>query len=209
MTAGTSTDLGTVLSGVFHGPGTVVPKGVCVRLGEHGELATCFNPETLNYEAVWQGGFLKFSDVRHGFLDGLAPSGDMLPRPDGETPEQPFVYHGFYRLGRRVVFAYRIGDVEMLDSPWVKDGKFERDVAPAAEHPLRDALRGGPPQWPEKLRQPRTLGLGQSLRGRHDSAAVRQSVEVAAVRRRPRFSSRWLGARLHDAGRCVASERTG
>ena len=142
------TDLGTVLSGVFHGPDTVVPKGVCVRLGEHGEMATCFNPETLNYEALWQGDFLKFSDVRHGFMDGLAPSGDMLPRPAAIRPEQPFVYHGFYRLGRRVVFAYQIGDVELLDSPWIKDGKFERDVAPAAEHPLRDALRGGPPQWP-------------------------------------------------------------
>ena len=26
------------------------------------------NPETLCYEALWRGGFLKFSAVRHGFL---------------------------------------------------------------------------------------------------------------------------------------------
>ena len=45
------TDLGTVLCGVFRGAGVTVPKGVCVRLGEHGELAACFNPETLCYEA--------------------------------------------------------------------------------------------------------------------------------------------------------------
>src|SRR6185369_6327115 len=38
-----------------------------------------------------------------------------------------------------------------LDSPWVKDGVFERVVAPAAEHPLRAALRGGPPQWPQVI----------------------------------------------------------
>ena len=37
--------------GVFHGPGLVVPKGVCVRLGDKGELAACFNPDTLCYEA--------------------------------------------------------------------------------------------------------------------------------------------------------------
>ncbi|HMC09661.1 MAG TPA: DUF6797 domain-containing protein, partial [Pirellulaceae bacterium] len=154
-----STDLGTLLSGVFHGPGgLVVPKGVCVRLGDNGELAACFNPERLTYDAVWRGGFLNFSDIRHGFLDGLRPTGQMLPRPEGKRPEQPFVYRGFYRIGPRVVFAYRLGDVEMLDSPWVKDGKFERIVAPMAEHPLRGALRGGAAQWPQEFKTKGELG---------------------------------------------------
>ena len=49
------TDLGTVLCGVFRGAGVTVPKGVCVRLGDSGELAACFNPETLCYEALWNG----------------------------------------------------------------------------------------------------------------------------------------------------------
>ena len=65
------TDLGTVLAGIFRGPGVTVPKGICVRLGERGELSACFNPETLSYEAVWTGGFVKFSRVRHGFMDCL------------------------------------------------------------------------------------------------------------------------------------------
>ena len=55
------TDLGTLLCGVFRGAGVTVPKGVCVRLGDRGELSACFNPETLCYEAVWSGGFVKFS----------------------------------------------------------------------------------------------------------------------------------------------------
>ena len=93
-------------------------------------------------------------------MDGLAPAGEMLPRPVGERPVQPFAYHGFYRLGQRVVFAYRIGDVEMLDSPWVRDGTFERVVAPAAEHPLRDALRGGAAQRPQELKTSAQLGSG-------------------------------------------------
>ena len=42
------TDLGTLLSGVFRGAGVTVPKGVCVRLGDKGEMAACFNPETLD-----------------------------------------------------------------------------------------------------------------------------------------------------------------
>ena len=74
------TDLGTLLCGVFRGAGVTVPKGVCVRLGDRGELAACFNPETLCYEAVWSGGFVKFSAKRHGFLDGLDP-GRHPPAP--------------------------------------------------------------------------------------------------------------------------------
>ncbi len=157
-----STDLGTVLCGIFHGPGGVtVPKGVCVRLGDNGEMAACFNPETLTYDAVWQGGFLSFSEIRHGFMDGLRPVGKMLPRPAGSRPPEPFVYRGFYRVGPRVVFAYRIGAVDMLDSAWVKDGKFERTVAPAAEHPLRDAELTAPRQWPQELKTSGELGTNQ------------------------------------------------
>src|SRR5205085_462780 len=128
------TELGTVQCGVFRGAGVTVPRGVCVRLGERGELAACFNPETLRYDAVWRGGFVKFSAVRHGFLHGLLMDGQALPRPDGEAAKQPFVYHGYYRHGKRVIFAYRLGGVEMLDAPWAEDGKFTRIVAPADKH---------------------------------------------------------------------------
>ncbi len=156
--AGTRTDLGSVLSGVFRGAGVTVPKGVCVRLGDRGEMAACFNPETLAYDAVWTGGFVKFSDVRHGFMDGLILDGTPQPKPPGETPVGPIVYHGFYRHGKHVVFAYRIGDVEMLDSPWVEDGKFTRIVGPAQGHPLKDLVLGGPSKWPQIIQTKGTIG---------------------------------------------------
>ena len=145
------TELGTVLSGVFRGAGVTVPKGVCVRLGERGELATCFNPQTLCYEAVWSGGFVKFSATRHGLMDGLIMDGTPQPRPARARPDKPFVYHGFYRHGKRVVFAYRVGDVELLDAPWVENGQFTRIVAPAASHPLAALTRGGSAQWPQVI----------------------------------------------------------
>jgi putative heme-binding domain-containing protein len=143
--------LGSVMCGVFHAPGLVVPRAVCVRIGERGEMAVCFNPDTLCYDALWRGGFVKFSPVRHGFLGGLIPDGTLLPRPDGKRHELPFRYHGFYRYGNRVIFSYRVGNVEMLDSPWVEDGKFTRLVGPAGSHPLASWTHGGPPQWPEIL----------------------------------------------------------
>jgi putative heme-binding domain-containing protein len=157
------TDLGTLQCGVFRGAGVTVPRGVCVRLGEQGEMAACFNPDTLSYDAVWQGGFLKFSDVRHGFMDGLLMDGTPLPL-DGDAKRGAGLdkakYRGFYRHGKRVIFAYRVGDVEMLDAPWVENGKFVRVVAPAKDHPLAHLTRGGPPQWPQVLTTRGTLGSG-------------------------------------------------
>ncbi|QEG39668.1 DUF6797 domain-containing protein [Roseimaritima ulvae] len=142
---------GTVLAGVFRGLGKTVPRGVCVQLGEPGELSVCFNPDTLRYEAAWKGGFVSLSSVRHGFLHGLKMQGKSIPLPAFEPPQQPFEYHGFYRYGPRVVFAYRIGDTEYLDSPRIEDGKLVRDRAPVEEHPLRAVLQGGPAQWPQTL----------------------------------------------------------
>jgi putative heme-binding domain-containing protein len=155
-----STDLGSVMCGVFHGPGLTVPKAVCVRLGEQGELSACFNPQTLYYEVLWRGGFLKFSPVRHGFMDGLLMDGSLLPRPEGKKPDQPFVYRGYYRHGKRVVFAYRIGDVEWLDAPWVENGRFTRQVAPAERHSFAICKKGGPAQWPQVFDTQGTLGRG-------------------------------------------------
>ncbi|HLJ96100.1 MAG TPA: DUF6797 domain-containing protein [Gemmataceae bacterium] len=142
---------GSVMCGVLHAPGLVVPRGVCVRLGDQGGMAVCFNPDTLCYEVLWRGSFVKFSSVRHGFLNGLILDGTVLPRPEGKKPDQPFRYHGFYRHGKRVLFSYQIGDVEMLDAPWAEGGKFVRLVGPAGSHPLASWTRGGPPQWPQVL----------------------------------------------------------
>ncbi len=157
-------DLGNLLCGVFRGAGVTVPRGVCVRLGDKGELAACFNPETLTYDALWQPptkeNFLKFSAVRHGFMDGLLPNGAALPRPANAKPERPFVYHGFYRHGKRVIFSYSIDGVSLLDAPWVEDGKFMRIVAPAEKHPLAKLTAGGPAQWPQVLRTRGKLGTG-------------------------------------------------
>jgi putative heme-binding domain-containing protein len=155
------TDLGSLLCGVVHTGNAVIPRGVCVRLGDAGEMSACFNPETLQLEALWTDGFVRFSDVRHGFMGGLRPAGKMLASPPAEKVDRPFVYHGFYRHGKRVVFAYRVGGIEMLDAPWVEAGKFVREIAPANQHSLKHVLSGGPAQWPKALTTSGTLGKGR------------------------------------------------
>ena len=74
---------------------------------------------------------------------------------------QPFVYRGFYRYGKRIAFAYRLGDVEMLDAPWVENGKLAREVAPVDKHSLAHITRGGRAQWPQALTTTGALGAGR------------------------------------------------
>ena len=64
-------DLGNMLTGVFRGGGVTAARGIAVRIGENQELACVFNPASLSYEMVWKDGFIKFSDIRHGFLLGF------------------------------------------------------------------------------------------------------------------------------------------
>ncbi len=155
------TELGSVQEGVFRAEGITVARGVCVRLGDHGEMSTCFNPDKLTYDAVWSGGFVSFEKSRHGFSGGIRVAGALLPPPKQVVPDKPFRYHGFYRHGNRVVFAYRMDDVEYLDSPWVRDGQFFREVAPVDKHSLRRALAGGTTQWPQVLETKIIPGTGR------------------------------------------------
>jgi len=141
--------------------GRVISRAVSLRLGESGELAACFNPDTLEIEAVWSGGFLQFAKTRYGFLSPATPGGTLANPPAAATlPPGPRVYHGLYRHGRRVIFSYSIGGTRYLDAPWVQDGAVVREIAPAETHPLVHLLAGGPSQWPERLTTTGSLGSG-------------------------------------------------
>ncbi len=153
------TTLTSMQAGVYQGAnGVVVPRGVCVQLGEPAQLFACFNPETATYDALWSGKFLKFSSVRHGFMHGLIPNGEALPLPEQKKPSQPITYQGLYRAGNRVLFAYKIGDVEYLDAPWVENGKFQRVVEVRSKHPLKHLLNGSKPVMSEVVETEVRLG---------------------------------------------------
>lgn len=139
----------------------VIPRAVSVRLGDSGELAACFDPDTLQVEAIWTGGFLEFAKARHGFLTPASPAGERGPRPaQAELPAGPRIYHGFYRHGPRTIFCYSIAGVRYLDAPWVKDGALVREIEPVETHSLARLVQGGPPQWPQVLSTTGTRGTG-------------------------------------------------
>ena len=143
-----------------------VIRGVCVRLGDQGDLAACFNPETFAYEAVWKGGFLNLGSIRHGFMDGLKPAGPLLPLEPAAAPlAKPDPansrYLGYYRHGDRIIFHYVLNGVEHLDSAWSENGRFTRQAGPRASSPLEQFTRGGGrPRWPERLDRAIIQGAG-------------------------------------------------
>lgn len=148
---------GPVLAGVTHLPSGPVPKAICVELSdrENGRpekpLTVCFDPSTLRYVGLWRGGFVKFSDVRHGFMDGLQPDGEFLPLPPLTSPQAPGTYQGYYRVGSQIVFAYRVGETEWLDWPTLREGQLVRIAAPRSEHPLAEKILAPAAQWPAEL----------------------------------------------------------
>lgn len=149
-----ATEHGSVVSNVFRGASLTIPKGVAVRLGETGKLAAVFNPQTLSFEAVWSNGFVRFSDVRQGLMDGMALEGEVLTATRATRPPLVFNYHGFYRHGPKTIFAYSVAGRELLDMAWEENGQFVRRIEPREETApgsLSQLLHGGPSQWPQVL----------------------------------------------------------
>ncbi|MEL6107773.1 MAG: DUF6797 domain-containing protein [Planctomycetota bacterium] len=152
------TQLGSLISGVFRCEGKKIPRGICVRLGGDDAWATCFNPDTLSYEAIWKGGFVEFSSKRHGFLSGLSVSGQLVNHRPDPKPQTSFRYRGFYRIGPEVAFSYEVDGEPWLDWPTIKEGRFHRIASAASSHPLRGRLKDSPEQWPQTFETDIRLG---------------------------------------------------
>lgn len=84
-------------------------------------------------------------------MNGLSPKGKVERPVKHERLEGKVAYEGLYRDGDRVIFAYKIGEISYLDSPWVENGKFVSVVAPRDQHPMKDWLAGCEPQWPQEI----------------------------------------------------------
>ena len=149
----------------------VVLKGVNVKLGEG--VAACFDPDSLNYRAVWDG-WIKFDAFRWGTSRNAKISGKtrFFQKDPIEIPDSQYL--GLYRHGDRVIFHYRIGATEILDSPGLHNGKFVRTVQafskigrvslpqlpgpPVKEGELQQYTKGSQLSWPETVTTDLVMG---------------------------------------------------
>jgi azurin len=155
-------DAGGLQSGIISIGGKNVPRGVCVQLGAQRELAACFNTDTLTWEGVWSGGrLLHFDSFRWGMLAALVPDGKLETMPESAPAAKgSFTYHGFYRHGGKVIFAFAKDGQEWLETAWSEQGKFQRQRELAGGK-LAELTKGGPAQWPEVLESKGSVGTGQ------------------------------------------------
>lgn len=121
-------EMGEAVTQVFRAEDLVVLKGISLRLGDQRELSACFDPMSLTYRAVWEGGFVRFDPFRWGTSRNAQLEGThWFQVPEAEMPAGG-VYHGFHRYGKRVVFGYSIKDIPMTDEPWASSDSFFRRI---------------------------------------------------------------------------------
>lgn len=161
-------DLGSMQSNVLVGEAKVVARAVAIRIPGEAPRSACFNTDTLSYEAAWTGGFVRFTDVRHGYIDGFRIDGPKQELGEWARSFREIVpgaqqarYRGIYRSGAEVVFAVEHDSKMYLDHLGLDaQGQWKRTIAPANEHPKKDVLLGGKSQWPQKLPTPIRMGQG-------------------------------------------------
>jgi len=161
-------DLGTMQSNVLVGQAKAVPRAVAIRIASDTKFSACFNTDELSYEALWSGGFVRFTDVRHGYIDGFRIDGTKQELGEWARSFREIVpgaqqarYRGIYRSGGEVLFAIEHDSKVYLDHLGVDaNGQWKRTIAPASEHPKKDVLLGGKSQWPQTFQTPIRMGQG-------------------------------------------------
>ncbi len=154
------TDLGGLLSGVCRVGNKTIAKAVAIYLGGSRRQTVVYNPETLQFEAAWKDGFVRFSDTRHGFMDGIIPKGQEVPSPN-PWKWSPFAqYKGFYRFDDSVVFRIEVAGQIWLDSCKIVGDNIVRETAPMEQHSQTLAIKGGKARMPQQMESPFILGKG-------------------------------------------------
>ncbi len=120
-------DRGGLVSTVTRHFGATTTKAVVVGLGSKSAL---FDPARLSFTDVWQGKLVRFGSSRFGLLSPTAPDGKQLfnPQASGWQTTKDRRYLGFYRHGKDVAFAYRLGAAKILDHASEINGYFARTL---------------------------------------------------------------------------------
>jgi type 1 glutamine amidotransferase/mono/diheme cytochrome c family protein len=115
-------DVGPSLASIVDLPGGLLAKGLTIRLQDGESTASvCYDTATMQMRAAWTGGFLQFDPARYGIIVAPKPQGEPLfvAEPGTAWPEHEVKYQGYYRHGERIVLAYTVDGVRVLESPWL------------------------------------------------------------------------------------------
>jgi azurin len=121
-------EMGEHLTQVFRHDKTTLLKGISLRLGGNRELSAAFDPLTLSYRAIWEGGFVHFDGYRWGTSRNASLEGKPWFVSEKASMPANSTYLGFHRYGKRIVFHYQIGDVILADEPWATATAFYRRI---------------------------------------------------------------------------------
>lgn len=151
-------------------PSKTVNRAVCFRFGKDLAWSASYDSDRLQYDFFWKGDFVTYSDVRHGFMDGVRIAGHEITKPErigpasselNLDPTVPVRYRGFYINGDRVFFEFQAGDIFYLDFLQEESGELTRHIVPKSELTDSPWLQGGPSRSPQILETPIKLGTEQ------------------------------------------------
>lgn len=116
------TEVGQFLASSLQVPGGKIAKGLSIKVGEHEEGTVCYDTANCTLDAAWRGGFLEFDPARFGLIVAPKMAGELVFRlASGAGWSGGDVrFGGLYPRGKRVVLQYRVGDMDVLDSPWME-----------------------------------------------------------------------------------------
>jgi type 1 glutamine amidotransferase len=114
-------DTGQFLGSIVPTPNGIIAKGLSIRLGEHEEAAVVYDSTLCNVRAGWTGKFLTFDPARYGLINSPTISGEVqfLSLPGAAWNGKPH-YKGLHLNGKRVTLSYELGEVAILETPWVE-----------------------------------------------------------------------------------------
>ena len=115
-------DTGPFLSSSLETESGTVLKAISIRIGEATEAAVCFDTGSLSLRAGWTGKFLALSPKRFGLIEMPRIAGDVrFSAPAGAGWEgQKLRHRGLHLNGKRVVLAYEVDGMAVLESPWAE-----------------------------------------------------------------------------------------
>ena len=151
-------------------PKKTIARAVCFRFGPQLEWAACYNPDRFAFEYVWKGKFVKFSSVRHGYMDGVRIAGTEQPLPPnaGPAPESLSLpagslpkYLGYRIFEDQVLFEFSVGETIYVDQLRMEKGVPVRSLVSSERLPAPSIRNGGKPHWLRALETNIEYGKGK------------------------------------------------